>query len=229
MLASLSNALYSASVGAIAAAFVWGVLSMVLSPCHLASIPLVVGFISKQGNDSPRKAFGIALLFAVGILITIAIIGVITAAMGRLIGDIGNWSNYIVAAVFFFVGLYLLGLIEWPWTGRNLEVVTGPGYVAALVMGLLFGMSLGPCTFAYMAPILGVVFGLSAAHPLFTVGLFAAFALGHCSIILLAGMLTQRVQWYLNWSEQTKAAVAIRKFSGALVILGGVYLVYLAW
>lgn len=228
MLSYLSNSLYSLSIGALTAGFAWGVLSMVLSPCHLASIPLVVGFISKQGNHSPGKAFRISLLFAIGILITIAAIGAITAAMGRLMGDIGTWSNYIVAAVFFFVGLYLLGWVEWPWTDRNLAAVTGPGYIAALSMGLLFGVSLGPCTFAYMAPVLGVVFGLSAVQPLFAAALFAAFGLGHCSVILLAGMLTERVQWYLNWSKRTRAAIAIRKISGVLVILGGVYLVYLA-
>ena len=29
-------------------AFIWGILSILLSPCHLASIPLIVGFISQQ-------------------------------------------------------------------------------------------------------------------------------------------------------------------------------------
>ena len=30
---------------ALAASFIWGILSILLSPCHLASIPLIVGFI----------------------------------------------------------------------------------------------------------------------------------------------------------------------------------------
>lgn len=227
-LSYLSNELYSMSIGALTAAFAWGVLSMVLSPCHLASIPLVVGFISQQGNHSPSRALRISFLFAIGILITIALIGAITAAMGRLMGDIGTWINYIVAVVFFFVGLYLVGWVEWPWVGRELKLVQGSGYLAALAMGLLFGMSLGPCTFAYMAPMLGVVFGVSAVQPAFAMAMVTAFALGHCSVILLAGMLTERVQCYLHWSERIKVAIAIRKVSGLLVILGGIYLVYLA-
>ena len=75
---------------------------------------------------------------------------------------------------------------------------------------------------------LGVVFGVSAVEPVFAMAMLAAFALGHCSVILLAGMLTERVQSYLKWTEQTKMAVTIRKLSGMLVIVGAVYLVYLA-
>ena len=42
---------------ALAAAFVWGVLSIILSPCHLASIPLIIGFINEQGLTSTKRAF----------------------------------------------------------------------------------------------------------------------------------------------------------------------------
>ncbi|HML31969.1 cytochrome c biogenesis CcdA family protein [Sporomusa sphaeroides] len=228
VLASLTGALSSVSAVALAAAFVWGVLSMILSPCHLASIPLVVGFVSQKNDQSPGTAFRISFLFAVGILISIAVIGAITAAMGRILGDIGTGLNYVVAAVFLFVGLYLLGFIEWPWAGRELKANIGAGAMAALGIGLLFGLSLGPCTFAYMAPMLGVVFGVSAVEPAFAMAMLAAFALGHCSVILLAGMLTERVQSYLKWTERTQIAVSIRKVSGLLVIAGAVYLVYLA-
>ena len=72
-----------------------------LSPCHLASIPLIVGFIDQQGGISTRRAFAISTLFAVGILITIGAIGAITAAAGRMMGDVGRYGNYFVAAIFF--------------------------------------------------------------------------------------------------------------------------------
>ena len=61
-----------------------------LSPCHLSSIPLIVGFISGQGRVTTARAFGIAALFAAGILITIAGLGVATAAAGRMMGDVGD-------------------------------------------------------------------------------------------------------------------------------------------
>ncbi|TFG48936.1 MAG: cytochrome C biogenesis protein, partial [Candidatus Brocadiia bacterium] len=102
---------------ALPASFIWGILSILLSPCHLASIPLIVGFIDDQGRISTKRAFWISTLFAVGILITIGVIGVITASVGIMMGDVGKYGNYFVALIFFVAGLYLLGVIPMPWSG----------------------------------------------------------------------------------------------------------------
>ena len=93
LFAALSHAIEGAPFVAITAALVWGILSILLSPCHLASIPLVVGFIDEQGAIMTKRAFWIALLFSVGILITIAMIGVATALAGRMLGDVGGGAT----------------------------------------------------------------------------------------------------------------------------------------
>jgi cytochrome c-type biogenesis protein len=100
----LTHAVEGSPLIALSAAFVWGVLSILLSPCHLASIPLIVGFIDQQGRIATRRAFAISLLFSVGILITIGAIGAITAAAGRMMGDVGRWGNYAVAVIFLWWG-----------------------------------------------------------------------------------------------------------------------------
>ena len=112
---SLTHAVEGAPFLALIAALIWGILSILLSPCHLASIPLIVGFIDEQGKISTGRAFLISLLFAAGILLTIAVIGAVTASAGRMMGDIGCYGNYFVAIIFFIVGLHLLGVIPMPW------------------------------------------------------------------------------------------------------------------
>ncbi|MBN2090233.1 cytochrome C biogenesis protein [candidate division KSB1 bacterium] len=221
----LNQALSGNPAIALLAAFGWGILSILLSPCHLSSIPLIIAFIDKQGPVSLKRAFWLSLVFAAGILITIAGIGLITASMGRLMGDVGATGKYIVAIVFFIVGLHLLDIIPAPWTGASGSSVTQKGLLAALILGLIFGIGLGPCTFAFMAPLLGVVFSVSATQLLFAIALLFAFGIGHCSVIVLAGTLTEKVQHYLNWSEKTKGAIILRRVCGVLVILGGIYLI----
>lgn len=56
LFASLTRAVEGGSLIALAAAFFWGILSILLSPCHLASIPLIVGFIDQQGRMTTRRA-----------------------------------------------------------------------------------------------------------------------------------------------------------------------------
>ena len=138
---TLSHAVEGAPFIALLAAVAWGILSVVLSPCHLASIPLIVGFISEQGKVTTRRAFWTSTLFAVGILITIAAIGGITAAAGRMLGDVGRYGNYFVAAIFFVVGLHLLGVIPLSFAGAGPVGMKRKGYLAAFILGLLFGIA----------------------------------------------------------------------------------------
>ena len=224
----LSRAVEGSPGAALTAAFVWGVLSILLSPCHLASIPLIVGFIDQQGRISTRRAFSISLLFAVGILITIAVIGAITAVAGRMLGDIGRWGNYAVAVIFFVVGLYLLDAIRLPMPGAAQPGMKRKGMLAALILGLVFGIALGPCTFAFMAPMLAVSFKLAATNLTYGVMLLVLYGVGHGAVIVLAGTFTEVVQHYLDWNEKSQGAVILKKVCGVLVILGGLYLIYTA-
>lgn len=225
---NLTHAVEGAPLIALAAAVLWGVLSILLSPCHLASIPLIVGFISEQGRVTTRRAFWTSTLFAVGILTTIAAIGVITAAAGRMMGDVGRYGNYFVAFIFFVVGLHLLGVIPMPWSGPEQVGMKRKGLLAALILGLVFGVALGPCTFAYMAPMLAVAFKLAATDFLYGALLLLAYGVGHCSVIVAAGTSTELVQRFLNWNEQSKGVAVVKSICGILVLLGGVWLIYQA-
>jgi cytochrome c-type biogenesis protein len=224
----LTHAVEGTSLIAITASFVWGVLSILLSPCHLASIPLIVGFIDEQGRISTKRAFIISTLFAAGILITIAGIGAITASVGRMMGDVGKYGNYFVALIFFVVGLHLLDIIPMPFSGPGQVGMKRKGMLAALILGLVFGIALGPCTFAYMAPMLGVTFKLASTNLLYGVLLLLVYGVGHCSVIIFAGTFTEVIQRYLNWNEKSRGAIILKRICGVLVLLGGVYLIYTA-
>jgi len=225
---ALSHAVEGAPVWALLAAFVWGILSIILSPCHLASIPLIVGFISAQGPVTTKRAFAISALFAVGLLVTIAVIGVATAAAGRMMGDVGPYGNYFVALIFFLVGLHLAGVIPMPWSGAGRVGMTRKGLPAAFVLGLLFGIALGPCTFAYMAPVLAVAFRVGSANVLCGTTLLFSYGIGHCSVIVAAGTSTELVQHFLNWNETSKGVTVVKFLCGILVFLGGVYMIFTA-
>lgn len=222
----LSSALSGNVYTALFASFGWGIISVLLSPCHLSSIPLVVGFINSQGEISYKRTFYISLVFGIGILVTIALIGIITAIAGRLLGDVGTIGNYLVAVVFFVVGLYLMDIVKLPWDGASIKPTKHKGITAAFILGLLFGIGLGPCTFAYMAPVLGIVFQVSKTNIPYSVALLLAFGIGHILIIVAAGTLTKKVQQYLNWTEKSKASTYIKRICGVLVIFGGIYMIY---
>lgn len=228
LLSSLSTAVSGAPLIALSAAVGWGILSILLSPCHLASIPLIVGFIDGQGRISTGRAFVISNLFAIGILCSIALIGWLTALAGRMLGDLGPWGNWLVAGIFFLFGLHLWGLIPLPWSGPAQINMQRKGLLAALLFGLIFGIALGPCTFAFMGPVLGVAFAEADHSVLYAASLLLAYGLGHCAVIVFAGTFTEKVQHYLNWNERSQGTIWIKRVCGLMVIAGGIWLIYSA-
>ena len=223
ILTDLSNGLEQSLGWAMLAAFAWGVVSIVFSPCHLASVPLVVGLISTQEDASTVRAFRLSLVFSLGVLASIALIGGITAALGRLVGDLGGVGNIAVAVVFFAFGLYLMDLVPLDWKVFP-STTRHRGMPAALGLGLVFGIGLGPCSFAFLAPLLMVVFGQAQTDHLLAVGLLGAFALGHCGVIVVAGTAAQRAQAVVSWGSRSHVTRWVRRVCGALVVCAGLYM-----
>ncbi len=221
----MTNALYTNWEISLLASFVWGILSIILSPCHLTTLPLVIGFISGQKDLKTKKAFYLSLLFATGILVTMAVLGIITSMLGRLMGELGSFPNYIVGTVLILMGIYMLDFFTLPsYLNLNNALFKHKGYWAAFIIGLIFGIGLGPCAFAYMAPILAISFEQASKSLPYSITIIGAFILGHCLVIVLAGTFSSVVENYLKWNEQSKGATLVKRVCGGLIIIGGLYL-----
>ena len=223
---SLNSILEQGSLWSLGACFVWGILSILLSPCHLASIPLIVGFVGHQGKISRKDAFLISFLFSFGILLTISVIGGVTSFAGRMLGDVGAGANYFVAIVFFIVGLLLLDVVKIPWSAPAVNTVKKRGLWGGFLLGLIFGLALGPCTFAYLAPLMAIAFKTGGSDVFYGAVLLILYGIGHCSVIVLAGTFTEVVQQYMDWNEKSPATLILRRICGVMIILAGLYMIY---
>ena len=219
----MTHAIEGSAGIALSAAFLWGILSVLLSPCHLAAIPLIVGLV----DEKKKTAIIQSALFSIGILASIAVLGLITAAAGRILGDIGRTGSWLAAIIFFIMGLQLMGVLSSPWKKPESSAAKTV-FASALLTGLIFGIALGPCTFAFMAPVLAMTFKLSAEAPLFAWSLILLYGIGHCAVIVLAGTSAEAIRRYLNWNEHSKGALRLRKVCGVLILLAGLYLVSVA-
>jgi cytochrome c-type biogenesis protein len=71
---------------AITASFVWGILSILLSPCHLSGIPLVVAYVTDRTTDV-RKSLLYSSLFGLGNIVTVGVIGALNGYSRLIAGD----------------------------------------------------------------------------------------------------------------------------------------------
>ena len=209
---------------AAAGCFVWGIISVLFSPCHLASIPLVVAYVGGQQSALvPRRAAGYAVAFSTGLFITIAVIGAICALLGRMLGDIGSYWQILIGAVLIWVALGMLGVEKCSMSGSLLYRLNFKGLSGALTLGLAYGILSGSCTFGFIAPILAII---TVQQEVATGILFILlFAVGHCLPIAVAGSSTAVVRKLVENSTWQGAGGWFRKAAGTVICLLGVYFI----
>ena len=175
--------------------FVWGMISVVFSPCHLASIPLIVAYVGGQQQIlKPTEAGYYSAAFTFGLFITIALIGIICALLGRMLGDVGNYWQILVGLVLVWVALGMFGVEKCSMSGTLLYRLNLSGLFGAFALGLAYGVLSGSCTFGFIAPILAII---TIQQKVATGVLFILlFAIGHCIPIVVAGSSTAAVKGF---------------------------------
>lgn len=207
--------------------FVWGMISVLLSPCHLASIPLVVAYVAGQDQIiKGRQAVWYAVLFSAGLFVTITLVGIICAWLGRMLGDVGPWWTIVVGLVLLWVALDMLGLAKTcSLPGGALGRLRLKGHRGAFVLGLAYGILSGSCTFGFIAPILAII---TVQKQVVTgVLLILLFAIGHCLPIAVAGSSTATVKRLMSSAFFGRGSLWFRKGAGVVIAALGCYFIAL--
>ena len=204
--------------------FLWGMVSVLFSPCHLASIPLIIGYVGGQNHlVEGRKATLYAVIFTTGLFITIAVIGVVCTLLGRMLGDVGPYWTIAIGLLLIWVALDMLGVAKCSMSGGLMAKLTLKGLFGAFVLGLAYGVLSGSCTFGFIAPILAIV---SVQATMFTGVMFIIlFAIGHCLPIVVAGSSTAMVKRLLVSSSWQQGGRFFRRLAGTMIALLGVYFI----
>jgi cytochrome c-type biogenesis protein len=204
--------------------FLWGLISVLFSPCHLVSIPLIVAYVGGQEQAlNPKQAGVYSSLFTLGLFISIALIGIVCALLGRMLGDVGNFWQIIVGAMLIWVALGMLGVEKCSMSGSLLYRLNLKGLAGAFVLGLAYGILSGSCTFGFIAPILAII----AVQQKIAAGILfiLLFALGHCLPIVLAGSSMAAVRKLMENSTWQGVGTWFQRAAGVVIILLGVYFI----
>jgi cytochrome c-type biogenesis protein len=204
--------------------FLWGMISVVFSPCHLASIPLIVAYVGGQQQIlKPKQAAYYSVAFSLGLFITIALIGIFCALLGRMLGDVGNYWQILVGLVLIWVALGMFGVEKCSMSASLLDRLNVRGLFGAFILGLAYGVLSGSCTFGFIAPILAII----TIQQKVALGILfiLLFAIGHCLPIVVAGSSGAAVRGLLENSTWQGAGNWFRRGAGAVIGILGVYFI----
>ena len=205
--------------------FLWGMISVVFSPCHLASIPLIVAYVGGQQQIlKSRQAAHYAVAFTVGLFITIALVGIVCAILGRMLGDVGNYWQILVGLVLVWVALGMFGVEKCSMSGSLLYRMNLRGIHGAFFLGLAYGILSGSCTFGFIAPILAII-TVRASKSLRGILFILLFAIGHCMPIVVAGSSTAMVKVLMENSRWQGAGNWFRKGAAIAICIIALYFI----
>ena len=222
ILISITKWLQAGPAVAMPGAFLWGMVSVLLSPCHLASIPLLIAYVAGQNIiPPPRQAARFAVLFAVGIFITIILVGLVCSAVGRMLGDVGAWWQAAVGILLLWVAWTLFKAPQCSATGNTLRRFQMQGARGAFVLGLGYGLLSGVCTFGFIAPILGII--TLQKEILTGIFMLVLFGVGHCLPLVICGMFSARTMELVHSHAGQKIVLGMRKLAAVVIAGLGVY------
>ncbi len=204
--------------------FLWGIISVLFSPCHLASIPLIVSYVAGQEKTpTSRHAARYAVLFTIGLFITIALVGIICALLGRMLGEVGPYWTILVGVVLIWLALDMLGVKTYSMSTSALSRLGFRGLLGALILGLAYGILSGSCTFGFIAPILALI---TIQQKIVTGILFIVlFGIGHCVPIAVAGSSAALVKRALENGPFQQATIWLQRLAGTVIGVFGIYFI----
>jgi cytochrome c-type biogenesis protein len=209
-------------VVAFGAVFIAGVISSA-SPCVLATIPLVVGFVGGYSEGDRVKAFRYSLTFILGLSLTFTAFGAAAGLLGTMFGTLGGWWYVAAGVVAVVMGLQMVGLYEIRLPIRRDYKPKRGGMVGAFLLGLFFGIVSSPCA----TPVLVVIltFVATKGQVLYGVALLFTYAIGHCLLMLFAGTFTGFIEAFVKARGVVNFSTWAKRLSGAIITVVGVWFI----
>jgi cytochrome c biogenesis protein CcdA len=219
---SIEQIVASQPLLAFAAVFLAGVVSSA-SPCVLATIPLVVGFVGGYADGDRGKAFRYSLAFIIGLSLTFTTFGAAAGLLGTFFGTLGGWWYVAAGLVAIAMGLQMMGLYEISLPiNREYRPKQG-GMIGSFLLGLFFGVVSSPCATPALVVIL--TFVATRREVLYGIALLFTYAVGHCLLMLLAGTFTGFVEAFARNRGAANLSALTKRLGGAIITLVGAWFI----
>lgn len=208
---------------AFGAVFLAGVVSSA-SPCVLATIPLVVGFVGGYAGGDRWRAFRYSLAFIFGLSLTFTAFGAAAGLLGTMFGVVGGWWYIAAGSLAIVMGGQMMGFYQIRLPIRRDFKPRQGGVIGSFILGLFFGVVSSPCATPVLVVILTYV--ATKGQVLYGTALLFTYALGHCLLMLAAGTFTGFVESFVQAKGVVNFSAWTKRIGGCVVALVGVYLLW---
>ena len=204
------------------ASFAGGVLASI-SPCSLAMLPLIIGYVGGYSKENTWTTFLQLCCFIFGTAIVFTLIGIACALTGNVFASaLGGYFTILIASLLVVMGLKLLDILDFeaPTIIKAMpKNTTNSVFLYPILLGITFALAGTPCSTPILAGI--ITFAAIGKNLLMAVLMLFLFALGQGVILILAGLFTSSLKNMRSLANYTEGLL---KFSGVLLVLVSFYL-----
>lgn len=207
-------------------ALVAGILTSI-TPCALASVPLVIGYVGGRGERDTKEAFFLSVVFSLGMAFTFTVLGTIASLLGRLMQGAGSWWYILLGILMLLMALQTWELYNFIPSSYAISKNTKRGFLGAFFAGILGGFFSSPCA----TPVLVVLLAMVAKEGSLLCGIFLLllYSLGHSFLVLIAGTSVGFVHKLSASENYGRVSKILKILMGLLIMLIAFYMFYLGF
>lgn len=206
-------------------ALVAGLLTSIM-PRSLSSVPLVIGYVGGY-SDTKKRAFFYSLMFCLGTTITLTIIGVIAALVGRIFLGIQMYWYIILGVLMFLMALQTWDVIHILPQKTSYGSGKIKGALGALIMGNIGAVFASPCSTPVLIAISAVV--STGQNIVMGILMLLLYSVGHCALMLVAGTFVGFTNEITHSPKFVKVSKVIKIIMGLLIMALSGYMFYCAF
>jgi len=195
------------------------------SPCILAAIPLIIGYVGGYSNGSRFRAAIFSAVFVLGLSLTFTLLGAAASSIGQLFSFLGVWLEYGFSAMAILMGLHLLGAISVPLPFQKTRKIGTKGLLGSFFLGVLTGAVSSPCATPVLAVILAYV--STEGDLYYGSALLFVYAIGHCALIFVAGLSVGIAESLIASKGLKNFSIYAKRMSGLVLLSSGLYIVFI--
>lgn len=204
------------------ASFIGGLLAS-LSPCSLAMLPLIIGYVGGYSKETPFRTFLQLCCFILGTAVVFTIIGIVCALTGSVFASaLGAYFTLLVASLLLVMGLKLLEILDFE-APTIIKVMptnsTNSIFLYPILLGITFALAGTPCSTPILAGIMA--FAAIGKNLSLAILMLFLFALGQGAILILAGIFTSSLK---NMRSLARFTEILLKLSGILLVGVSIFL-----
>jgi len=191
--------------------------------CTLPALGVLVGYSGAAANDNRKTAVKTALLFTLGTIVSLMIIGGIAGFVGQVAqNSLGRYWKVFAGVVAIFLGLAALNILPFKVSFGKFEGVKSRmgksgAVLAGLILGGIVAASSLPCN-----PGIFIVIGAAILQGkvFWAILMLAMFAIGFSLPLgaVLLGISLSKVSFAARGAD-----AAIRWIAGAVLVIAGFY------